>query len=53
MKSRRGYSLLECLVYIAVLAVVLNVSFLAYYRYDQHTRNLRRNADDITRATHR
>jgi Tfp pilus assembly protein PilE len=50
MKSERGYSLLECLVYIAVLAVVLNLSFVAYYRYDQHTRNLRRNADDITRA---
>jgi hypothetical protein len=29
---------------------VLNLSFLAYYRYDQHTRNLRRNADDIVRA---
>ena len=50
MKSERGYSLIECLVYIAVLAVVLNLSFVAYYRYDQHTRNLRRNADDITRA---
>jgi type II secretory pathway component PulJ len=50
MKSERGYSLLECLVYIALLAVVLNLSFSAYYRYDQHTRNLRHNADDITRA---
>ena len=50
MKTERGYSLLECLVYIAVLAVVLNLSFMAYYRYDQHTRDLRRNADDITRA---
>ena len=50
MKSERGYSLLECLVYIAVLAVVLNLSFVAYYRYDHHTRSLRRNADDITRA---
>ena len=50
MKPTRGYSLIECLVYIAVLAVVLNLSFVAYYRYEQHTRNLRRNADDITRA---
>ena len=50
MKSERGYSMIECLVYIAVFAVVLNLSFVAYYRYDQHTRNLRRNADDITRA---
>ncbi len=50
MKSQRGYSLLECLVYIAVLAVVLDLSFVAYYRYDQHTRSLRRNADDIVRV---
>jgi len=50
VKPTRGYSLIECLVYIAVLAVVLNLSFVAYYRYEQHTRNLRRNADDITRA---
>jgi Tfp pilus assembly protein PilE len=50
MKSKRGYSLVECLVYIAVFAVVLNLSFTAYYRYDQHTRNLRRNSDDIVRA---
>jgi Tfp pilus assembly protein PilE len=50
MKSERGFSLLECLVYIAVLTVVLDLSFVAYYRYDQHTRRLRRNADDIVRA---
>ena len=50
MKSARGYSVIEYLVYIAVLAVVLDLSFVAYYRYEQHTRNLRRNADDITRV---
>lgn len=50
MKSKHGYSLIELLTYIAVLAVVLNLSFMAYFRYDQHTRNLRRNADDIVRA---
>ena len=44
MKTTRGYSLIECLVYIAVLAVVLNLSFLAYYRYNQHSNSLRRNA---------
>ena len=49
MKSKRGYTLIECLVYIVVLAVVLNLSFDAYYRYDQHTRNLRQNANDIVR----
>jgi Tfp pilus assembly protein FimT len=50
MKTTRGYTLLECLVYIAVFAVVLNLSFLAYYRYNQHSNSLRRNADDIVSA---
>jgi len=50
MKSERGYMLLEMLVYIAVLAVVIDLSFAAYYRYDLYTRNLRRNADDIVRV---
>ena len=50
MKSKRGYTLIEVLVYIAVLAVVLNLAFAAYYRYDLHSRNLRRNADDIVRT---
>lgn len=50
MKTTRGYTLIECLVYIAVLAVVLNLSFLAYFRYNQHSNSLRRNADDIVSA---
>ena len=52
MKTSRGYSLIECLVYIAVLAVVLNLSFLAYFRYSQHSNSLRRNADDIILTLH-
>jgi prepilin-type N-terminal cleavage/methylation domain-containing protein len=50
MKAKRGYTLIEMLVYIAVLAVVIDLSFAAYYRYDLYTRNLRRNADDIVRV---
>jgi Tfp pilus assembly protein PilE len=51
-KSERGFLLLECMLYILLLAVVIDLSFIAYYRYDQHTRNLRRNADDIVRTVH-
>ncbi len=51
-KSERGFLLIECMLYILLLAVVLDLSFVAYYRYDQHTRNLRRNADDIVRTMH-
>ncbi|MGD0058735.1 MAG: prepilin-type N-terminal cleavage/methylation domain-containing protein [Verrucomicrobiia bacterium] len=50
MKTERAYTLIEMLVYIAVLAVVIDLSFAAYYRYDLYTRNLRRNADDIVRV---
>ncbi len=47
---RRAFSLLETLVYVAVLAVVSSVAFAAYYRTSDTTRQLTRNADDITRA---
>jgi prepilin-type N-terminal cleavage/methylation domain-containing protein len=50
MKTERGYTLIEMLVYIAVLAVVVDLSYAAYYRYDLYTRDLRRNADDIVRV---
>jgi len=50
MKTERGYTLLECLVYIAVLAVVLNLSFAAFFRYTKHAHDLHRNADDIASA---
>src|SRR5689334_21701286 len=52
MKTENGFSIIECMVYIALFAIVLDLSFVAYYRYDQHTRNLRRNADDIVRTLH-
>ena len=47
MKRRGGYMLIECLVYIAVLAVVLNLAYAAYYRCQTNSVNLRRNAEDI------
>ena len=50
MKSARGFTLIEMLVYISVFAVVVNLAFFAYYRYDQQMRDVRRNADDIVRA---
>jgi Tfp pilus assembly protein PilE len=50
MKSQRAYSLIELMVYLAVLAVVVDLSFAAFYRYDLYAINLRRNADDIVRV---
>lgn len=51
-RRSRGATLIECLVYIGVLATLLGVSTSALYRCYDHMRALRRNADDITRALH-
>ncbi len=49
-QAQAGYSLLECLIYIAVLAVIMELAFEAYYRVDLHNRHLTRNAADIVRV---
>lgn len=49
---RCGFSLLEMLVYMAVLLVLMTIAFGAYYRTSDTTRQIGRNADDITRALH-
>jgi hypothetical protein len=50
--SRRtgGIALIECLVYIGVMAVVFGMGTAAYFSSLEHTAALRRNTDDITRA---
>lgn len=50
--SRRGYSLTECLVYIAASFVLLGVGFVAMQRCIDNSVLLRRNAHDIARAVH-
>ena len=47
---RGGYSLIEMLVYISVLATLLGVGYTAIYRAMDNSIALRRNAEDITRA---
>ncbi len=51
-QSRAAATLIECLVYIGVLATLLGVATSAFYRCYEHMRSLRRNADDITRVLH-
>ena len=41
--------LLECLVYVALFAVVTGLAFAAFYRADQSSRDLHRNANEILR----
>ncbi len=45
-----AFSILECLVYIAVLMVIMALLAAVYYRADWNHRNLTRNAADIVRA---
>jgi hypothetical protein len=42
--------LMECLVYMALLVVVLGLAFAAYYRCADNSKRLNQNVDDIVRA---
>jgi len=50
--TRRGIALIDCLAYIALLAIILTMAFMAFYRATEHSRDLSRNAADIARALH-
>lgn len=45
-----GISLLECLVYIALLTVVMGAGYMALYQASLNHRNVSRNVDDIASA---
>ena len=42
--------LMECLVYMALLVVVLGLAFEAYYRCEENSKRLNQNVDDIVRV---
>ncbi len=46
----RAFTLIELIVYMAVLAVVLGMATPAFYQCLKRSRDLRRNADDIVRV---
>jgi Tfp pilus assembly protein PilE len=50
LDSQRGIALVDCLAYIALLAVILTMAFGAFYRAMEHSRELARNAAEIARA---
>lgn len=50
MSTRRGFSLIECLAYIAVLGTVFTMAYPAVYQSMTGSRRLRDNADDIVRV---
>lgn len=49
-QTARGIMLVECVTYIAVLAVIFALGYGAYFRALDSTRALQRNANDIARA---
>jgi hypothetical protein len=50
--ARRGYLLVEALVYFAVLLVIMGAAYAALYRCIDHAAVVSRNANDITSALH-
>ncbi len=50
MKQKRGATLIELLVYVAIFAVVLTLAFSAFHQADVTSRGLSRNAAEIVRA---
>jgi hypothetical protein len=49
-RCRAGIMLVECMVYIGALVVVLGLAFMTFYRCQDFSVGLRRNADAISRA---
>jgi prepilin-type N-terminal cleavage/methylation domain-containing protein len=52
LRFQRGLSLIECLVYIAILGVILSVGGMTLAKAWDQGRAVQRNADDILRAVH-
>lgn len=50
--NRRGFTLIEVLVYLVGLTVVLTAAYPAFEKAIRGSSDLRRNADDIVRAVH-
>ena len=48
--ARRGMLLIECLVYLLLFAIVLNVGLVAFYIFWDHSAALHHTTDDLGRA---
>jgi len=50
LSQREAFMLIECLVYMSMLAVLMGLGYAAMYRSMDASTGLRRNASDITQA---
>ena len=51
-KYERGLTLIDCIAYMALLALIFELTFAAFYRTTENSQSLARNAADIARALH-
>ena len=51
-RKEAGILLLECLVYMSILALLLGFAFTAFWHFQTQSIYLRRNVEDISRALH-
>jgi prepilin-type N-terminal cleavage/methylation domain-containing protein len=49
-QTKRGFTIIECLVYISVLGVILAISSAAFYRCWDDNKAVSRDGDDIVRT---
>jgi hypothetical protein len=49
-RARRGLTIIECLVYISVMAVILGIGLAAFYRVWDDNKAITRNGNDIVRT---
>jgi Tfp pilus assembly protein FimT len=49
-KYVRGFTIIECLVYISVMAVILGIGLMAFYRCWDDNKAITRNGNDIVRT---
>ena len=51
-RSRGAFTIMECMVYLGVFAMLLGFASFAFYRCYDHMKSMRRNSEDIIRAVH-
>jgi hypothetical protein len=49
-RNARGITIIECLIYLAVFAIIMTTAYMAMYACWNNSAELNRNSDDIIRA---
>ena len=49
---QQGFTLIECIVYMALFVVVVGFATMVFFRYWDDSRDLSRHADDVVRVLH-